>query len=181
VIVTQPQGAFLCPTGSVDLTVSCGPGSFDYLWQWQPAPGAAWLNVIDGVNTDPQGGPIQFTATGARTGTVSIQTTGGTGTAGSHWEKRCIVTSAGGCGSVTSNPATLTVLDSCCDSIDFNNNGVFPEDQDVVDFIDVLAGGQPVTCDPALGCNDIDFNNNDIFPEDQDVVDFFNVLAGGAC
>ncbi len=68
-----------------------------------------------------------------------------------------------------------------CDSVDFNRNGVFPEDQDVVDFFDVLAGGQPVTCDPALGCNDIDFNNNGVFPEDQDIVDFFNVLAGGSC
>ncbi len=68
-----------------------------------------------------------------------------------------------------------------CDDIDFNNNGVFPEDQDVVDFFDVLAGGNPPTCDPIQGCNDIDFNNNDVFPEDQDVVDFFNVLAGGAC
>jgi hypothetical protein len=27
-----------------------------------------------------------------------------------------------------------------CD-IDFNNNGVFPEDQDVLDFFNVLAGG----------------------------------------
>jgi hypothetical protein len=62
-----------------------------------------------------------------------------------------------------------------CDDIDFNNNGVFPEDQDVVDFFNVLAGG---AC-PA--CNDIDFNNNGVFPEDQDVVDFFNVLAGGEC
>jgi hypothetical protein len=62
-----------------------------------------------------------------------------------------------------------------CDSIDFNNNGVFPEDQDVVDFFDVLAGG-------ACGaCNDVDFNNNGVFPEDQDVVDFFTVLAGGSC
>ncbi len=68
-----------------------------------------------------------------------------------------------------------------CDSIDFNNNGVFPEDQDVVDFFDVLAGGQPETCDQTLGCNDLDFNNNGVFPEDQDVVDFFNVLAGGTC
>ncbi len=68
-----------------------------------------------------------------------------------------------------------------CDDIDFNNNGVFPEDQDVIDFFDVLAGGTPVTCDPVAGCNDIDFNNNGVFPEDQDVVDFFNVLAGGAC
>ena len=64
-----------------------------------------------------------------------------------------------------------------CDSIDFNGNGVFPEDQDVVDFFDVLAGG---TC-PTGTCSDIDFNNNGVFPEDQDVVDFFNVLAGGNC
>ncbi len=68
-----------------------------------------------------------------------------------------------------------------CDTIDFNNNGVFPEDQDVVDFFDVLAGGNPATCDAALGCQDVDFNNNGVFPEDQDVIDFFNVLAGGAC
>ncbi|HLP84149.1 MAG TPA: hypothetical protein VK157_07350, partial [Phycisphaerales bacterium] len=62
-----------------------------------------------------------------------------------------------------------------CDSIDFNNNGVFPEDQDVIDFFSVLAGA---SCPP---CNDIDFNNNAVFPEDQDVIDFFNVLAGGTC
>ncbi len=68
-----------------------------------------------------------------------------------------------------------------CDTIDFNNNGVFPEDQDVIDFFDVLAGGTPATCDVVLGCQDIDFNNNGVFPEDQDVIDFFNVLAGGQC
>ncbi len=62
-----------------------------------------------------------------------------------------------------------------CDSIDFNANGVFPEDQDVVDYFNVLAGS---TCS---ACNDIDFNNNGVFPEDQDVIDFFNVLAGGTC
>jgi hypothetical protein len=62
-----------------------------------------------------------------------------------------------------------------CDDIDFNNNEVFPEDQDVIDFFNVLAGAD---C-PA--CNDIDFNNNQVFPEDQDVIDFFNVLAGGTC
>lgn len=62
-----------------------------------------------------------------------------------------------------------------CDSIDFNNNEVFPEDQDVVDFFAVLAGGECPTC------SDIDFNNNGVFPEDRDVVDFFDVLAGGSC
>ncbi len=30
---------------------------------------------------------------------------------------------------------------SICDDIDFNNNGVFPEDQDVIDFFNVLSGG----------------------------------------
>jgi glycosidase len=69
----------------------------------------------------------------------------------------------------------LTFPAAGCDSIDFNNNGVFPEDQDIVDFFNVLAGGTCATC------NDIDFNNNQVFPEDVDVVDFFNVLAGGTC
>ena len=68
-----------------------------------------------------------------------------------------------------------TVVVAGCDDIDFNNNDVFPEDQDVVDFFDVLAGAECPTC------NDIDFNNNGVFPEDQDVIDFFNVLAGGTC
>ncbi|HLP84853.1 MAG TPA: hypothetical protein VK157_10940, partial [Phycisphaerales bacterium] len=64
-----------------------------------------------------------------------------------------------------------------CDTIDFNGNQVFPEDQDVIDFFFVLAGGE---C-PTGTCQDIDFNNNGVFPEDQDVIDFFNVLAGGTC
>jgi hypothetical protein len=77
-----------------------------------------------------------------------------------------------------STPISITVAGSQCDSIDFNNNGAFPEDQDVTDFFSVLAGGP---CSPGNTCNDIDFNNNGAFPEDQDVIDFFNVLAGGAC
>ena len=62
-----------------------------------------------------------------------------------------------------------------CDGIDFNNNGVFPEDQDVIDFFSVLSGAE------CAACSDIDFNNNGVYPEDQDVIDFFTVLAGGAC
>ncbi|HLP84994.1 MAG TPA: CotH kinase family protein [Phycisphaerales bacterium] len=73
------------------------------------------------------------------------------------------------------NPGAYAFAPSLCDSIDFNNNAVFPEDQDVIDFFNVLAGGD------CASCNDIDFNNNGVFPEDQDVIDFFNVLAGGDC
>jgi hypothetical protein len=62
-----------------------------------------------------------------------------------------------------------------CESIDFNNNGVFPEDQDVIDFFSVLSGAECATC----SC--IDFNANAVYPEDQDVIDFFTVLSGGQC
>ncbi|MFY7895334.1 MAG: hypothetical protein ACOVP8_03805 [Phycisphaerales bacterium] len=88
-------------------------------------------------------------------------------------------------GSRSSQPITVPIAvtfnsdcplgGSCCDDVDFNNNGVFPEDQDAVDYFDVMAGGECSTC------NDIDFNNNGVFPEDQDLLDFFHVLAGGEC
>jgi hypothetical protein len=73
---------------------------------------------------------------------------------------------------------TIALIPQGCDSIDFNNNQVFPEDQDVIDFFNVLSGGP---CSPGNTCSDIDFNNNQVFPEDQDVIDFFTVLAGGSC
>jgi hypothetical protein len=88
------------------------------------------------------------------------------------------------CGEFVSRTAVVTVglpgdpncgSGPTCDDIDFNNNEVFPENQDVIDFFAVLAGAD------CPECNDIDFNNNDVFPEDQDVIDFFNVLAGGEC
>lgn len=64
-----------------------------------------------------------------------------------------------------------------CDSLDFNADGLFPDDQDLVDFLSVLAGGSCSTD----SCNDIDFNNNGLFPEDEDLIDFLEVRAGGAC
>ncbi|HLP86153.1 MAG TPA: hypothetical protein VK157_17505 [Phycisphaerales bacterium] len=62
-----------------------------------------------------------------------------------------------------------------CDSIDFNRNGLAPEDADVAAFFDVLSGA------PCDACGDIDFNNNQVSPEDQDVIDFLDALTGGSC
>lgn len=76
---------------------------------------------------------------------------------------------------VAINNIVALSLPRVCDSIDFNRNGVFPEDDDVITFLSVLAG------EACASCGDIDFNNNDVFPEDQDVIDFFMVLSGGAC
>jgi hypothetical protein len=90
-------------------------------------------------------------------------------------------------GSATSSTFTVAITPvgspGClpCDSIDFNQNGVFPEEQDVIDFFRVLAGGICPYAPPVGQVCDIDFNNNEVFPEDQDIIDFFNVLAGGQC
>jgi hypothetical protein len=65
-----------------------------------------------------------------------------------------------------------------CDPIDFNQNSLFPEDQDLIDFLSVLAGGP---CSDGNICNDIDFNNDGLFPADDDLVAFLRVLAGGSC
>jgi hypothetical protein len=64
-----------------------------------------------------------------------------------------------------------------CDSLDFNNDGFSPSDEDLVDLLAVLAGGACST----PRCNDIDFNNDGLFPSDEDLLAFLRVLAGGAC
>ncbi len=64
-----------------------------------------------------------------------------------------------------------------CDSIDFNNDNVFPDDADLSAYFNVLAGGP---CPFPLSC-DIDFNNDGIYPDDADILSFFSVLAGGPC
>jgi hypothetical protein len=69
--------------------------------------------------------------------------------------------------------AQQSFLFPTCVDIDFNNNGVFPEDQDVIDFFDVLSGATCPTCDS------IDINRNEVFPEDEDVTALFDALAGG--
>ncbi len=77
-------------------------------------------------------------------------------------------------GAPINNIVTLS-LPRMCDAIDFNRNGVFPEDEDIIAFLQTLAGA------PCGGCGDIDFNNNGVFPEEQDLLDYFSVLAGGPC
>lgn len=64
-----------------------------------------------------------------------------------------------------------------CDSIDFNGDALFPDDQDLIDFLAVLAGGACST----EACSDIDFNNDGLFPDDSDLIAFLAVLAGGNC
>jgi hypothetical protein len=62
-------------------------------------------------------------------------------------------------------------------SIDFNNDGLFPSDDDLIDFLNVSAGGSCST----PNCNSLDFNNDGLFPSDDDLIAFLRVLAGGEC
>jgi hypothetical protein len=69
-----------------------------------------------------------------------------------------------------------------CSDVDFNNDGVFPDLADVIDFFAVFSGGSCPTDPPAgPGCDCTDFNNDAVFPDLADVVDFLVVYAGGAC
>ncbi len=64
-----------------------------------------------------------------------------------------------------------------CDPIDFNNDTLFPDTQDIADFISVFGGG---VC-PTAACGDIDFNNDGLFPDTEDINALLRVFGGGAC
>ena len=65
-----------------------------------------------------------------------------------------------------------------CDSIDFNNDTLFPDTLDIDDFLSVFSGG-PCSNDPL--CGDIDFNNDTLFPDTLDIDALLSVFSGGAC
>jgi hypothetical protein len=64
-----------------------------------------------------------------------------------------------------------------CNDIDFNNDGIFPDNADIVAFITVFASGSCSTGN----CDAIDFNDDGIFPDNQDLVAFIQAFAGGGC
>jgi hypothetical protein len=80
----------------------------------------------------------------------------------------------GSAGNVTGS-ALLTLPTPRCNDLDFNNDEVFPSDQDTIDFLEAFAGA---TCQ---NCDNLDFNNDCVFPSDTDVFTYFNVLSGGPC
>ncbi len=72
---------------------------------------------------------------------------------------------------------SVTTPGSTCDPIDFNNDGLFPDTQDIDDFLTVFSGGP---C-PTPSCGDIDFNNDGLFPDTTDIDSLLRVFSGGAC
>ena len=64
-----------------------------------------------------------------------------------------------------------------CDTIDFNRDELFPDTQDIDDFLSVFSGG---AC-PTGSCGDVDFNNDGLFPDTLDIDALLSVFSGGAC
>jgi hypothetical protein len=172
--VCGPTGTSVCATGSASLTVSpVGPGPFTYAWQVQDviAPGG-WRTLMDGTD------PVARTIQGSNTPTLTIER----GLPGTNLVFRARVSNASG--TTSSKPATIAI--DQCDCIDFNNDGIFPSDEDLLEFLSVMAGGGCSTGDIIIwaveaGCNDIDFNNDGIFPSDEDLLAFLSVMSGGPC
>jgi hypothetical protein len=65
-----------------------------------------------------------------------------------------------------------------CDSVDFNNDGLFPDTLDIDDFLSVFSGGG---CSNDPNCNDVDFNNDGLFPDTLDIDALLSVFSGGPC
>lgn len=61
---------------------------------------------------------------------------------------------------------------AACSDIDFDNDGIFPSDDDLVRFLGVLAG------EACGACDSIDFNSDGLFPDDDDLLDYLAALAG---
>ena len=78
--------------------------------------------------------------------------------------------------SYTPSSALLTVTQTPCDGLDFNNDGDFPTPLDLEDFIAAVAGNPCSTCNA-----DLDFNNDGDAPTPLDIEAFISVTAGGPC
>ncbi len=65
----------------------------------------------------------------------------------------------------------------CCDGIDVNRDGLFPDTADIDTFIATFSGA---AC-PTQSCGDIDFNNDGLFPDTADIDALLSVFSGGPC
>jgi hypothetical protein len=177
---TQPADQTLCDgTNTLTFTAnatSTGPVS----WAWEFGEdngqgGFFWTRLEDGDLI------FQVSATGNVSGTSTNTLTFSNLLSG--FAVRAVAIA---CGEFVSRTAVVTVDLSgdpncgsgpSCNSIDFNGDGLFPSDEDLVDYLAVLAGGP---C-PTGTCDGIDFNNDGLFPSDEDLIAFLRVLAGGQC
>jgi len=168
--LAQPVPTAMCRGGATTFSLTTGgTGPFTYQWQWQPAgPNTAWAALANGTNANNQATPT-FNVSGATTPTMNISSISGLG-----GNFRCIVTNA--CGSITSNEATLTIIQPCgladiaSDSLQTErcaNGSIGPEDLDA--FIAGFIADNAAIADVASDSLDTTYNpNGAVGPEDLD-------------
>jgi len=163
-ISNQPDPTTVTQGDSTTISLSIGIGTGNRSYQWWRLVGNTWNSLSNTLGR----------YSGVTTNTLQVITAD----EADETMYRCVVSSD--CGNVTSNSVLLTVNPpSGCDSIDFNGDGLFPDTQDIADFITVFGGG---ACPTGAGqCGDIDFNNDGLFPDTDDISTFVRVFSGGPC
>ncbi|MFO0833261.1 MAG: immunoglobulin domain-containing protein [Phycisphaerales bacterium] len=153
-IAVHPSDTTACVGSGAALTAAGqGAGPFGYQWR--------------------RGGvPISYATNPTANAPTLVILSPVVGDAGTY---DCVVSNA--CGSLTTNPAMLTVNESCCDSLDFNTDGLYPDTADIDDFLSVFSGGPCSTG----ACADLDFNNDGLFPDTTDIDALLSVFSGGPC
>ncbi len=165
VISNQPDSVVVFEGDDATLQVGLAVGTGTRAYQWQRLVGLQWLNLFN----------VAGSISGATTNELTLLDV----LPNDEGRYRCVVTSV--CGSDTSSSALVTVNQppTGCDSIDFNGDGLFPDTQDIADFIAVFGGG---ACPTGAGqCGDVDFNNDGLFPDTDDITSLIRVFAGGPC
>lgn len=158
-VTTQPSNVSTTIGGTASFSVVAddrGGGALTYQWRRN---GTALAN----------GGSIS----GATSPNLGINPVA----AGDVGNYDCVITNF--CGGNPSIIATLTTGPTC-DSVDFNNDGLFPDTADIDDLLSVFSGG-PCSTDPVPGCSDLDFNNDTLFPDTLDIDSMLSVFSGGPC
>ncbi|MFO0832419.1 MAG: autotransporter-associated beta strand repeat-containing protein [Phycisphaerales bacterium] len=139
-----------------------GTGDYDQLIIAGPATLSGTLNVplINGFQPAPGSSFTILTAAGGVSGTFAT----------TSLPQGMTITYA-------PNSVTLSLPGAVCDSVDFNGDTLFPDTQDIADFLTVFAGGP---C-PTGTCGDVDFNNDTLFPDTLDIQALLSVFSGGPC
>jgi hypothetical protein len=161
-INNEPDDAAVAEGSDVVLSVGLAPGTGSRDFQWQKVDGLTWNDLIN----------FPGQVSGASTANLTLHNV----TESDQGRYRCVVTAV--CGSDTSAPAIVIVNPPGCDSIDFNGDGLYPDNLDLVDFLSVFGGG---ACSNDPNCGDVDFNNDGLYPDNEDILSLFRVFGGGAC
>ncbi len=135
-----PSSAATCLTGTSNFAVTAtGPGAIAYQWQWRPQGSPTWLNVVEGVNTDPVSTLPAFTANGAALSSVALTNTASAAPSASAGRREVQVVVTAGCGSSTSAVAVWTICPA-----DITCNGVL-EVADIFAYLNAWFAGGPGT------------------------------------